>query len=295
MDIPRLALIAASILLGLMLLGEWTRFSAEQQNAGSTAVPMVDEFAGLDAPAAPDAVAANAMTATAPNTDLPINEDVDLPTLDSVATAAASRYRGNVITVETDVLEVIIDLEGGDVVGAALKAYPKTLDDPSDPFVLLERNSLRTYVAQSGLVGSDGVDQSERARYRAKQSEYRQNGQTPLEVTLEYVGDNSALQVNKVFTFMPGSHTISVRHDVFNPTPRPAQFTPFAQLKRDSSPAPTNSGAGMGMQPFLGSALTQPDQRFTKFDFDDMADDPFKADLTGGWIAMLQHLSLIHI
>ena len=36
---------------------------------------------------------------------------------------------------------MIIDLEGGDVVGAALKAYPKTLDDPSDPFVLLERNS----------------------------------------------------------------------------------------------------------------------------------------------------------
>ena len=27
MDIPRYALIAASVLLGLMLLGEWTRFS----------------------------------------------------------------------------------------------------------------------------------------------------------------------------------------------------------------------------------------------------------------------------
>ncbi|MEK9592778.1 MAG: YidC/Oxa1 family insertase periplasmic-domain containing protein, partial [Luminiphilus sp.] len=134
MDIPRLALIAASILLGLMLLGEWTRFSAEQQNAGSAAIPMVDEFAGLDAPSAPDTVAANTMAATTPNTDLPINEDVELPTLDSVATAAASSYRGNVITVETDVLQVIIDLEGGDVVGAALKAYPKTLDDPSDPF-----------------------------------------------------------------------------------------------------------------------------------------------------------------
>lgn len=291
MDIPRLALIAASILLGLMLLGEWTRFSAEQQNAGSSPVPMVDEFAGLTSPAAPDTFAPNNIAATGSNTDLPINEDEDLPTLDGAAstTAAANGYRGNVITVETDVLEVIIDLDGGDVVGAALKAYPKTLDDPSDPFVLLERNSQRTYVAQSGLVGSDGIDQSERARYRAKQSVYRQSAQTPLEVTLEYVGDNSALQVNKVFTFSPGSHTISVRHDVFNPTTRSAQFTPFAQLKRDSSPAPTNSNSGMGMQPFLGAALTQPDQRFTKFDFDDMADDPFKADLTGGWIAMLQH------
>ena len=286
MDIPRLALIAASILLGLMLLGEWTRFSEDQQEAALPAVPMVDQLANLDAPAVPG----NTTTAEL-NTDLPINEDVDLPALDGSGQVdtTADTYRGSVITVHTDVLEVIIDLNGGDVVGAALKDYPKTLDDPSDPFVLLERNAQRTYVAQSGLVGNDGIDQSERAQYRAAQSEYRQSGQAPLEVTLEYVGDNSALQVNKVFTFSPGSHTISIRHDIFNPTSRSAQFTPFAQLKRDSSPAPANSGAGMGMQPFLGSALTQPDQRFSKFDFDDMADDPIKADLTGGWVAMLQH------
>ena len=283
MDIPRLALIAASILLGLMLLGEWTRFSEDRQEAALPAVPMVDQLANLDAPAVPG----NTTTAEL-NTDLPINEDVDLPALDGSGQVdtTADTYRGSVITVHTDVLEVIIDLNGGDVVGAALKDYPKTLDDPSDPFVLLERNAQRTYVAQSGLVGNDGVDQSERAQYRAAQSEYRQSGQAPLEVTLEYVGDNSALQVNKVFTFSPGSHTISIRHDIFNPTSRSAQFTPFAQLKRDSSPAPANSGAGMGMQPFLGSALTQPDQRFSKFDFDDMADDPIKADLTGGWVAM---------
>jgi YidC/Oxa1 family membrane protein insertase len=286
MDIPRLALIAASILLGLMLLGEWTRFSEDQQEAALPAVPMVDQLANLDAPAVPG----NTTTAKL-NTDLPINEDVDLPALDGSGQVdtTADTYRGSVITVHTDVLEVIIDLNGGDVVGAALKDYPKTLDDPSDPFVLLERNAQRTYVAQSGLVGNDGVDQSERAQYRAAQSEYRQSGQAPLEVTLEYVGNNSALQVNKVFTFSPGSHTISIRHDIFNPTSRSTQFTPFAQLKRDSSPAPANSGAGMGMQPFLGSALTQPDQRFSKFDFDDMADDPIKADLTGGWVAMLQH------
>ena len=286
MDIPRLALIAASILLGLMLLGGWTRFSEDQQEAALPAVPMVDQLANLYAPAVPG----NTTTAEL-NTDLPINEDVDLPALDGSGQVdtTADTYRGSVITVHTDVLEVIIDLNGGDVVGAALKDYPKTLDDPSDPFVLLERNAQRTYVAQSGLVGNDGVDQSERAQYRAAQSEYRQSGQAPLEVTLEYVGDNSALQVNKVFTFSPGSHTISIRHDIFNPTSRSAQFTPFAQLKRDSSPAPANSGAGMGMQPFLGSALTQPDQRFSKFDFDDMADDPIKADLTGGWVAMLQH------
>ena len=42
MDIPRYALIAASVLLGLMLLGEWTRFSTAQQEAASPPVPMVE-------------------------------------------------------------------------------------------------------------------------------------------------------------------------------------------------------------------------------------------------------------
>ena len=51
MDIPRYALIAASVLLGLMLLGEWTRFSTAQQEVALPAVPMVEaETAAPDTP-----------------------------------------------------------------------------------------------------------------------------------------------------------------------------------------------------------------------------------------------------
>ena len=67
MDIPRYALIAASILLGLMLLGEWTRFSSELQKPPEpvamveTTAPDVEPFLDNDT-AAP-------VTQTAP-TDL---------------------------------------------------------------------------------------------------------------------------------------------------------------------------------------------------------------------------------
>jgi len=148
---------------------------------------------------------------------------------------------------------------------------------------------MRTYVAQSGLVGPDGIDQSQRARYRASQEVYTQTGGEPLEVVIDYAGTDSVLRVSKHFRFEPGSHIIGVHYTVTNRSAQAAQVTPFVQLKRDSSPAPASSGSGMGMQPFLGSALTRPDQRFTKFDFEDMAEDPFRADLTGGWVAMLQH------
>ena len=286
MDIPRYALIAASVLLGLMLLGEWTRFSDAQREAASPPVAMVS------------ADSTPALTGASDNSLLPSN-DMDLPTGDDIGRAGAPELdmpqpivastTGRIITVHTDVLEVKIDLVGGDVVGAALKNYPKTLDDPSDPFVLLERNAVRTYVAQSGLVGPDGIDQRERAAYRAQQDVYKLTGNAPLEVVIEHVGTDSPLRVTKTFLFKPNSHTVTVSQTIRNPSAVAAQVTPFVQLKRDSSPAPAASDSGMGMQPFLGSALTQPDQRFTKFDFDDMAEDPFRADLTGGWIAMLQH------
>ena len=286
MDIPRYALIATSVLLGLMLLGEWTQFSAKQQDAASPPTPMVEQAYAQDMPAA-------AATPSVPssNSDLPIGEDVDLPSAgqqEGPSTDVAS-VSGQFITVQTDTLEIMIDLIGGDVVGAALRHYPKTIDDPSDPFVLLERNAQRTYVAQSGLVGRDGIDTGERALYRAEKSFYQLTDQKPLQVALTYGDDTSGILVTKSFYFEPNSHTITVSYDIHNSGNTTIQLTPFAQLKRDSSPAPVATDAGMGMQPFLGSATTQPDQRFNKFDFDDMADNPFKADLVGGWIAMLQH------
>ena len=254
MDIPRYALIATSVLLGLMLLGEWTQFSAKQQDAASPPTPMVEQAY------AQDMLAAEAMPSVpSSNSDLPIGEDVDLPSAgqqEGPSTDVAS-VSGQFITVQTDTLEIMIDLIGGDVVGAALRQYPKTIDDPSDPFVLLERNAQRTYVAQSGLVGRDGIDTGERALYRAEKSFYQLTDQKPLQVALTYGDDTSGISVTKSFYFEPNSHTITVSYDIYNSGNATIQITPFAQLKRDSSPAPVATDAGMGMQPFLGSATTQ--------------------------------------
>ena len=281
MDIPRYALIAASVLLGLMLLGEWTRFSEEQQTAALPAVPMVAPAETYPSPAPiPKA-----------DSDLPVNEDVDLASqaVTESARSDSESVTGQLITVHTDTLEVMIDLNGGDVVGTALKSYPKTLAAPDDPFVLLERNAQRTYIAQSGIVGSDGIDSKERATYASQQAFYQLGANESLEVALTYAGPNNRLDVTKRFLFTRGSHIVTVVHDVTNISSEAANITPFAQIKRDSTKAPAGSESSMGMQPFLGSALTQPDQRFAKFDFEDMAEDPFKADLSGGWVAMLQH------
>ena len=258
MDIPRYALIAASILLGLMLLGEWTRFTADEQ-ALIPASPIVESTAQKDSPT----LLGDATTSfdQSPQDDLPSDEDL-------AQSSSADIYNGisaqanSLVRVTTDVLEIIIDLEGGDVVGAALRDYPKTLADPSDPFVLLERNGQRTYVAQSGLVGPDGIDRQARALYRTDRPSYELASGNTLDIDLHYQNDDGALAVKKIYRFQRGSHTILVDHEIQNLSSRTTNLTPFAQLKRDSSSAPSDNNSGMGMRPFLGSALTHSEQRF---------------------------------
>ena len=70
MDIPRYALIAASVLLGLMLLGEWTQFSARQQDAALPPTPIVE------ASLVQDTQVAKAMpSGLSSDSDLPVGED----------------------------------------------------------------------------------------------------------------------------------------------------------------------------------------------------------------------------
>lgn len=64
---------------------------------------------------------------------------------------------GKLITVKTDVLELTINTNGGDIEQALLLAYPKTLKS-TEPFQLLETTPQFVYQAQSGLTGRDGPD-----------------------------------------------------------------------------------------------------------------------------------------
>ena len=51
------------------------------------------------------------------------------------------------ITISTDVFDLKIALNGGDIISVALREYPQDLDDPENPFVLVDpRNS---YAAQT--------------------------------------------------------------------------------------------------------------------------------------------------
>lgn len=195
----------------------------------------------------------------------------------------------SVVSVITDTFNVEIDLEGGDITLASLPLYPASLETPDVPFKILETN-VRTYVAQSGLVGEDGIDRGDRALYQAAQPSYQmQDGAENLEVVLTHTADNG-LVVNKVFTFTKGSYVIDIRFDLNNQGSETLRTNLFAQLKRDDSK--DDGGGGIGRRSYLGPAYSTSDSTYEKVSFGDLEDENFTESSVGGWVAMVQHYFL---
>lgn len=288
MDLIRSLLIGVIAVLSFMLLTEWVSFR-EERLSSSTA----QTASAIEQPAAPEDVELpDVPTASAPSPSATTREDI--PTIEQPSTPApVPTTDTRQIQVTTDVLKMRIDLAGGDITEVALLDYPARLENPAVPFLLLEDNERRTYIAQSGLIGPDGIDNQERARFDSASDRYRlSDDQDTLTVDLQAVTD-AGVQITKRFTFTRGDYLVNVEYLVNNMSGAIWQANLFGQIKRDSSGDPSQElASGMGMVPFLGAATSLPDERFAKFDFEDMQEKPLKQKLDGGWIAMIQHYFL---
>ncbi len=293
MDLQRTLLIGAFAVLSFMLLTEWVAFKDEK--SASTAQSATRLIAGAELPAPsqlPEQADEAAQATTSPaSEDLPsVPASADDTTVAPAESPSATADR--IVLVHTDVLQLAIDLQGGDIIELALSEHLEQIDQPDQPFVLLEQNEQRTYVAQSGLIGPDGIDSDERARYTASASHYTlEPGQETLNVDLSWVGSDG-VKITKRYSFDRGNYLVRVSFLVENNGDERWQANLFGQIKRDSSQPPNPDASGMGLKPFLGAAITQPDERFTKFSFEDMREEPFRKQLPGGWIAMIQHYFL---
>ena len=276
MDPVRLLLISTTAVLSLMLLIEWNQYSDEYQKQQSELYT-----AAITEPGVSTNESVAAPVSQGNNDGIPsVNQETNPLSvlLDDSET----------FNLSTDALDLVVSADGGDVVSASLPKFPVRLDTPDQPFRLLENNNLRRYVAQSGLIGPNGIDASgNRARYASQG--VTNNGDGSHTLTLAWTGnDPIGIQVYKRFTAHDDRYDVDVSFDIRNGGSSVASVTSFAQLKRDNTQAP-DGNTGFGVSPYLGAALTQPDERYTKLSFSDLNDEPFSKRLPAGWVAILQH------
>ncbi|MCZ6503281.1 MAG: membrane protein insertase YidC [Gammaproteobacteria bacterium] len=191
------------------------------------------------------------------------------------------------LVVRTDVLDITIDLQGGDIVRAALPRYPAALDTPDVPFLLVDpRNS---YAAQSGLIGPDGIDKSgNRPLFSSEFNRYELDGDELLKVNLTH-RIKSGVDITKQFLFRKGDYLVDVSYLIENQSNSELEIAFFSQIKRDGQDPHAVNENSMGLKPFVGAATRTNDELYKKLSFDDIADEVYKAKIEGGYIAMVQH------
>ncbi len=192
------------------------------------------------------------------------------------------------LTVRSDVLELTIDTLGGDIVEAKMLKQMES-QNSDKPFVLFEQKPQHQYIAQSGLIGRDGIDnQATRPVYTAAGTDFSlADGKDELVVPMTFT-DAKGNVFTKRFVLKRGNYAIGVDYQVKNASAQPLEVQFYGQLKQ-SMKAPDSNSPGMMASAFHGAAYSTAEQRYEKVKFSDIEGNKLDVSTQGGWVGMLQH------
>ena len=195
-----------------------------------------------------------------------------------------TQTKGNIITLENDVFRLQINTVGGDVVGSELLKYDAELDSKT-PFVLLQNTPQHTYVAQSGLIGKDGIDtKSGRAVYQVEGSSFKlAEGQNELVVPFTFQRDG--VTYRKVFVLKRGQYDVAVNYEINNQSDKTIEVEPYGQLRHSL----VDSSGSVAMPTYTGGAYSSSETNYKKYSFSDMENANLSINTKAGWVAILQH------
>ena len=228
-----------------------------------------------------------------------VADAVDLPTPSDLGTSSPEgkvsenleevRDKRQLVSVKTDVLEVQIDPVGGTLVSAILLDYPIKQKEPENLVNLLAASGDRMFIAQSGLLSRQQAP-NHTSTYRSEKPSYElSDGTDEIIVPLTWVSDDG-VEVTKAYVFRRGAYEIDVLHDVDNRSGSDWTGSRYDQLQRSVPGDEESAGfTNPSRYSFEGIGFYNPEDKFEKIDFDDVADEPYKKTSRGGWLAMIQH------
>jgi len=194
------------------------------------------------------------------------------------------------IVVTTDTLKVVISPVGGNIVSAELLKFKETLDENSQPINILENRNGRVFLALSGLYGENAPDYKKNvATYSSIQSNYElSKDKQSLDVDLTWT-NSKGVEYTKRFTFHNNQYVVDVNYIVKNTTDTKIANRMFTSLKRDTGEVEGQEQSGLGMQSYIGPAYSTKEEKYQKYDFDDLEEADLNESTKDGWVAILQH------
>jgi YidC/Oxa1 family membrane protein insertase len=274
MDTQRLILWLIFSFSALMLWQAWER--DHNPPVAPVIVPARPAEPGVPAAAVPAASAPSSPATTVPGAPPP----------------AAAPVGGQTVEVRTDLYVADIDTIGGTITRVALDKH-RDAQDPTKPYLALQRSADRTFIAQAGLIG-DGLP-NHRTPYEVLPGPRTlAAGADEMQLKLQSIAANGD-KVVQTLTFHRGSYVIDVAFEVTNAGSAPIKPEAYFQLMRDTKHVGVQSS--MAPASFVGPVVYNEQDKFKKVDFgeiDKEAADPtrksaYTRSTDNGWIGMIEH------
>ena len=248
-------------------------------------------------------VAANADTGNTPAASTPVpTAGGTAPAATPAATPAApaaGQATGKIVSVRTDVLDVDINLRGGELQRADLLAYPVVKGQPTPVRLLRNAGSGNQYLLQTGLAGT-GAGAAVPNAYPTHQALFEgdftafvlQDGSNEIRVPLTWTSPEG-VKVTKTLVFRRGSYRIDVEYSIENASGSPWSAASYAQILHDL-PAVKRSYFNVDSYSFTGPAFWD-GAKYKKLKIANKEDASLNREIKDGWMASLQHHFVVAI
>lgn len=219
----------------------------------------------------------------------PVSHAVDSNVPNQIANIANANVEGDYklltgqrISVTTDLYKADIDTTGGDLRRLELVKHRAADNDKSNFILLDDAAKPMTYIAQTGLIGTNLP--SHNAVFTSGATSYQmQEGKDALEVRLSWVGNG--VTVDKIYTFHRNKYAIDVNYEIKNGSDVAVTPDVYYQIVHDNE---SNQGSKL-MPTFTGGSYYTEATKFKKLKFSDMDKAPLDIKSNDGWVGLLQH------
>ena len=206
----------------------------------------------------------------------------------STPAPAAVRER---VQVQTDLLKLVFDSEGGSLVRTEMLRHNDGTDHTRN-FVLLDQSADRVYLAQTGLIASSAQPGVVFPTHKTVMTvvpgpRTLAEGQNELTVRFESP-EVGGVKLAKTYTLQRGSYSIGVKLEVVNAGSTPASPQLYLQLVRDGNKP---AGESSFYSTFTGPAVYTDAKKYQKIEFSDIEKGKadFEKNSPNGYVAMVQH------
>ena len=220
----------------------------------------------------------------------PSTSDNNTPTLSAMSVSeevVVGEITGEVFTIENSDVVLEIDSSNGRIFKSMFKGIKDSLGS-ENPFVLLGAQNSNSYFANSGF-----FDDVKNTYIYPNFSEMSSTQNSDGSITYTMQGESNGLFLSKEITLASSGYEIRVEDKIKSSNSAPGtNVVPYAVIETEK---PQDKDLGFFSPErfaYHGPVFSTKREKYEKYGFDDLLDEPYSETSREGWVAIIQHYFL---